>query len=285
MLWTGEVPPPVKAKGKGGHLPDLAALMVMGGLSGRNGETVKELAADLRVLDGRAVVVNLLKGRRNKARTRQTIHWDVGRGSSRVHTPGGWFPLLNELAEPGRAFSGSERVWSIWTGDTAGGPEDFKAARCAAKGHIDPFSQTLGRQFEWNNWVSRHGLTANAPDEEAEPQSLVLTMNRPKKTAEVRSTRAVGGHLPSASRTNTPDVSFLHYLRNDPSIRDWARRSSPRPWRAPRRRPVLSGDGSWTSRWPRRPGTIPRPRPISWAQEFHDYSDPANAGVGQPVAA
>ncbi|MFF7117492.1 hypothetical protein ACFY91_35005 [Streptomyces albogriseolus] len=240
MLRTGEVPPPMKAKGNGGHLPDLAAqrdcagqvflttqdlpaLMVMGvGLSGRNGETIKELAADFRVLDGRAVAVNLLKRRRNKARTRQTVHWEVGSESSRLHTPGGWFLLLNEMAESSRVFSRSERVWSIWTGDTAGGPEDFKAARSAAKGHIDPFGLKLGRQFEWNHWVARHGLTADATDEEAEPEPLVLTMNRLKKTAEVRTTRAVGGHLPSASRTNTPDVSFLHYLRNDPTIRDWA---------------------------------------------------------------
>ncbi|MFC6061459.1 hypothetical protein [Streptomyces ochraceiscleroticus] len=240
MLQTGEVPPPPRAKGFAGSLPDLAAqrdcagqvflttqdlpaLMVMGvGLSGRNGETIKELSADFRVLDGRAVAVNLLKRRRNKARTRETIHWEAGSESSRLHTPGGWFLLLNELAESSRVFSRSERVWSIWTGDTAGGPEDFKAARSAAKGHIDPFGLKLGRQFEWNKWVARHGLTADAADEAATPEPLVLTMNRLKKTAEVRTTRAVGGHLPSASRTNTPDVSFLHYLRNDPTIRDWA---------------------------------------------------------------
>ncbi|MFI0984817.1 hypothetical protein [Streptomyces exfoliatus] len=238
MLRTGEVPPPRNANG--GRLPDLAAqrdlagqvflttqdlpaLMALGvGLSARNGETIKELAAAHRVLEGRAIAVNLLKRRRNKTRTRQTIHWEVGSESSRLHTPGGWFLLLHELAESSRAFSRSKRVWSIWTGDTAGGPEDFQAARSAAKGHIDPFGLKLNRQFGWNKWVARHGLVADAADEDAEPEPLVLTMNRLKKTAEIRTTRAVGGHLPSASRTNTPDVSFLHYLRNDPTIRDWA---------------------------------------------------------------
>ncbi|MFD3612607.1 hypothetical protein ACFWXA_31985 [Streptomyces atroolivaceus] len=240
MLRTGEVPPPMKAKGNGGHLPDLAAqrdhagqvflttqdlpaLMLMGvGLSGRNGETVKELSAAHRVLDGRAVAVNLIKRRRNKTRTRKTIHWEVGSESSRLHTSGGWFLLLHEMAESSRAFSRSQRVWSIWTGDTAGGPEEFRAARSTAKGHIDPFSLKLARQFEWNKWVARHGLTADAANDDTEPEPLVLTLNRLKKTAEVRTTRAVGGHLPSVSRTNTPDVSFLHYLRNDPTIRDWA---------------------------------------------------------------
>ncbi|MFE6155516.1 hypothetical protein [Streptomyces sp. NPDC057889] len=240
MLHTGEVPPLMKVKDNGGRVPDLAtqkgiagqvflttddlsALMVMGvGLSGRNGETIKELAVTHRVLDGRAVAVNLIKRRRGKGRARETIHWEVGSESSRLHTPGGWFLLLHELAESSRVFSKSRRVWSIWTGDTSGGPEDFKAARSVAKGHIDPFALKLGRSFGWKAWVARHGLTADATDEDAEPEPLVLTMGRLKKTSEVRTTRAVGGHLPSASRTNTPDVSFLHYLRNDPLIRDWA---------------------------------------------------------------
>ncbi len=47
-------------------------------------------------------------------------------------------------------------------------------------------------------------------------------MSRLKKTVEVRTTRELGGHLPSASRTNTPDISFMHYLRNDQRIKDWA---------------------------------------------------------------
>jgi hypothetical protein len=238
MLRTGEIPALKVANS--GNLPDeaarrnharqvflttqdLPALLVMGvGLSGRNVETLKELAADHRVLEGRAVAVNLIKRRRGKTRMRGTIHWEVGSESSRLHTPGGWFLLLHELSSTSRVFSRSARVWSIWTGDTARGPEDFRAARRAAKGHIDPFGLKLNRGFEWNKWVARHRLTVDADDDETAPEPLVLTMNRLKKTAEVRTARALGGHLPSASRTNTPNVSFLHYLRNDPAIRDWA---------------------------------------------------------------
>ncbi|MFK4155741.1 hypothetical protein ACI2LV_27675 [Streptomyces fungicidicus] len=245
MLRTGEVPAPKRDRIKGSNVPDLAAqrdlagevflttqdvlpLLVLGvGLSGRNSETIKELAAEHRLLQGRAVAVNLLKRRRGKARSRETIHWETGSESSQLHTPGGWFLLLHDLAATSRNFSRSERVWSIWTGDTAGGPDDFRAARTIAKGHIDPFAIRLGRQLDIYRWVARHGLTADAStdtEEDAEAKPLKLTLGRLKKTVEVRTTRAVGGHLPSASRTNTPDVSFLHYLRNDPRIRDWADR-------------------------------------------------------------
>lgn len=38
----------------------------------------------------------------------------------------------------------------------------------------------------------------------------------------VRSTRAVGGHLPSAARSNAVGVLFTNYLRGDPIARAWA---------------------------------------------------------------
>ncbi|MFF5488576.1 hypothetical protein [Streptomyces virginiae] len=243
-LRTGEVPPPERHRIRGTNIPDLTAqkdragelflttqdlapLLVLGvGLSGRNSETLKELAADHRVLDGRAVAVNLLKRRRGKTRSRETIHWEVGSESSQLHTPGGWFLLVSELSAASRGFSRSERVWSIWAGTPSAGPEEFRAARAAANGHIDPFALRLGRQLHLSRWAAGHGLIADAATETAqgEPEPLKLTLGRLKKTVEVRTTRAVGGHLPSASRTNTPDVSFLHYLRSDPRIRNWADR-------------------------------------------------------------
>lgn len=243
MLRTGEVPASSKERVAGGCVSDpvsqrdlagqvflttqdVLPLLLLGvGLSGRNAETIKELAVDNRVLQDRAVAVNLRKRRRGKTRSRSTIHWEIGSESSQLHTPGGWFLLLHELAATSRDFSRSERVWSIWAGDV-GGSEDVRAARKATKGHIDPFAIRLGRQLQMHRWVARHGLMADAPTEAAdsEPEPLKLTTGRLKKTVEVRITRAVGGHLPSASRTNTPDVSFLHYLRNDPRIRHWADR-------------------------------------------------------------
>ncbi|MFB9904238.1 hypothetical protein [Allokutzneria oryzae] len=50
---------------------------------------------------------------------------------------------------------------------------------------------------------------------------MQLTFNRLRATVEVRTARALGGHLPSAARINTPDVLNRNYLRGDPSIRDW----------------------------------------------------------------
>ncbi len=50
----------------------------------------------------------------------------------------------------------------------------------------------------------------------------MLRLDRLKTTAEVRRAKATGGHLPSTATTNTMDVSYLHYLRNDPVIRAWA---------------------------------------------------------------
>ncbi len=236
MAATGVVPPPLRPSAVSGSVIDLAGwvakaaelflttqdllpLLVLGvGLSGRNGETIKELAPDHRVLDDRAVVVNILKRRRGKARTRETVHWEGSTKDSELRTPGGFFLLLHELASGSRAFSNSTRVWSIWTRDNFRGPKDFIGTRAAAHGHIDPFELRVSRWLEHRKWISRHGLTAD--DNSSGP--VVLSMNRLKTTVEVRRTRAVGGHLRSASRTNTPDVSFLHYLRSDPRVRDWA---------------------------------------------------------------
>lgn len=202
---------------------DIVPLLVLGvGLSGRNGETIKELGDEHRVLENRALAVNVLKRRRGKSRDRETIHWEVGRDSAQLHTPGGWFLLLHELTAPSRIFSRTSRIWAIWTGDIGPGPEYFVQARKHANGHIDPFELRLGRVMKMHEWVAQHGLTTDPASEDSVPEPLVLSMSRLKKTVEVRTTRELGGHLPSASRTNTPDVSFLHYLRNDPRIKDWA---------------------------------------------------------------
>ncbi|MDH6709892.1 hypothetical protein P3T27_006641 [Kitasatospora sp. MAA19] len=242
-LETGEVPLVHTTLAGGGQVADMAAwreaagelflttqdivpLLVLGvGLSGRNTETLKELSCEHRLLEDRAVAVNLLKRRRGKSRSRETIHWETGTDSSRLRTPGGWFLLLHELTAAGRVFSGSRRVWSIWAAHHPAGPSEALAARRAAHGHIDPFENRLGRQLDLFRWAARHGLTADEPDDADDARGvrpLKLTLGRLKKTVEVRTARTVGGHLPSASRTNTPNVSFLHYLRSDPRIRDWA---------------------------------------------------------------
>ena len=203
---------------------DLAPLLIlMVALSGRNGETIKELSVDHRVLEGRAVAVNLVKRRRGKTLSRETVHWETGGTDSRqLHTPGGLYLLLHELTRRSRRWSGASRIWSIWVNETTRGKTRERKARTG--GHIDPYDVSLQGVFypTMRQWAARHGLYADSSDDGHPP--LDITLNRLKTTVEVRITKAVGGHLPSASRTNTLDVSFLHYLRNDPRVRDWADR-------------------------------------------------------------
>ncbi|MEU1101558.1 hypothetical protein ABZ408_11365 [Streptomyces tibetensis] len=198
---------------------DLTPLLLLGvALTGRNSETIKELPAQHRVLEGRAVAVALTKRRRGKSQSRESVHWEIGTIESRqLHTPGGFYLLLHDLMRRGRRLTGDTRVWSIWAG-IAGRPADDPAGqgKHSSLGHIDPYALNLTRDLKLGRWGASHGLT----DDDGNP--LEINLNRLKTTVEVRRTRAVGGHLPSASRTNTMDVSFVHYLQGDPRIRDWA---------------------------------------------------------------
>ncbi|MBT3163099.1 hypothetical protein HTV80_08265 [Streptomyces sp. Vc74B-19] len=197
--------------------PDLVPLIVLGiGLTGRNAETIKELPTEHRVVEDRAVAVTLIKRRRSKGNNRDTVHWEIGTAESRqLHTPGGYYLLLHDLTRRGRRLSGGQRIWSIWAGAAGRRGADWET-KSAANGHIDPFAARLNRSLRLNRWSQSHELT----DDSGQP--LALNLNRLKTTVEVRTTKAVGGHLPSASRTNTLDVSFAHYLQGDPRIREWA---------------------------------------------------------------
>jgi hypothetical protein len=203
---------------------DLTPLMIlMVGLSGRNGETIKELPAAHRLLEGRAVAVNLVKRRRGKSLSRETVHWETGGTASRqLHTPGGLYLLLHELTGRSRRWSGTTQLWSVWLHERLAGTT--RELKLRTGGHIYPYTVTLGRGYypSLQQWAARHGLHADDPGDHRRP--LEISLNRLKTTVEVRITKAVGGHLPSATRTNSLDVSFLHYLRNDPRIRDWADR-------------------------------------------------------------
>ncbi|MFB7475574.1 hypothetical protein [Kitasatospora sp. NPDC056184] len=196
---------------------DLAPLFVLGvGLTGRNAETIKDLAADHRVLENQAVAVALTKRRRGKNKTRETVHWETGGSDSRqLHTPGGYYLLLQQLTARSRRFSASTRIWSIWAG-SSGRPGPNWALKAASAGHLDPFADRLSRNLYLRQLAERHNLM----DDNGKP--LEISGNRIKTTVEVRTTKAMGGHLPSASRTNTLDVSFANYLRGDPVVREWA---------------------------------------------------------------
>jgi hypothetical protein len=189
---------------------DLPPLVVLGvAVSGRNGETIKELPAEHRLLEDRAVQLQVVKRRRGAGRWFDDVVWEIGPPSRQLHTPGGFYLLLLELTARSRAFSGSTTAWSVWFN---GGVHDG----FAGGGHADPFAAMLSRGLELGRWARRCGLT----DEDGAP--LELTLNRLKTTVERRTTRAVGGHLPSAVRTNTQDVLFTSYLAGDPTVRDWA---------------------------------------------------------------
>jgi hypothetical protein len=51
---------------------------------------------------------------------------------------------------------------------------------------------------------------------------LQVSFNRIKTSMEVRRTKRMGGHLPSAARSNSMPVLFRNYLSGDPVITAWA---------------------------------------------------------------
>ncbi len=215
---------------------DLIPLLVLAvALSGRNAETVKELPAAHRVLDGRAVAVGIIKRRRGKALSRQSVHWEIGPESRQLHTPGGLYLLVHELTRWSRTISGTGSLWSVWSG------------RGGVNGHAAPFASSLTRSLDLSGWAAARGLTADAPGG-GEPGPLVLRLDRLKTAAEARRAKATGGHLPSTATTNTMDVSYLPLPAQRPRHPGMGRgHHRRRPSRRRRQRPRL-------------PAARPRPR-------------------------
>ena len=192
-------------------LRDVVPLMVLAViLTGRNVETLKELPVQHRPLEDKAVEVTVVKRRRGAGRWHDQATWEIGPPSRRLHTPGGFYLLLCRLTESSRAFSGSKTVWSVWrNGHRAG------VAGTAAE-HWDPFSDKLRTQLGLCDWAARHDLRGD------DGRRLKLDMNRLRTSVEVRRTRQMGGHLPSAARTNTMQTLWSSYLRGDPAVTEWA---------------------------------------------------------------
>jgi hypothetical protein len=181
---------------------DLGPLLTLAvGLSGRNAESIKELSATHEVLEDKAVRVELVKRRRGPSGMFDTVHWEIGTASQQLHTPGGFYLLLAEMTRLSRSFSRTSSLWSIWHGDNH---------------HIAPFDAGLHRGYATGRWRTGHPLL----DDDGQP--LTITLPRLKKTVDVRTTRATGGHLPSSVRSNTMPVLFSNYLRGDSTVRDWA---------------------------------------------------------------
>ena len=187
-------------------LPPLLVLMVA--LSGRNGETVKELPAAHRLLDGKAVEVTVTKRRRGPGHWSGQAVWETGPPDRRLHTPGGCYLMIAELTARSREITGSPSLWLVWRNGQHGVSGTAE--------HHDPFASRLGDLLPLNAWARRHGLLGD------DGNPLAVRLGRLRTSAEVRRTRQLGGHLPSAARTNTMQVLWNSYLRADPAVTAWA---------------------------------------------------------------
>jgi hypothetical protein len=98
------------------------------------------------------------------------------------------------------------------TAGVAGAAEHFDPAGARLAWNVDPAAWSAGRP---------RPVLADAAGGEA-PGVLVLNFQRLRKSIEVRRTKQMGGHLPSAAQTNTYPVLFADYLRGDPTARAWA---------------------------------------------------------------
>lgn len=189
---------------------DLIPLIVLGVIvTGRNTETVKELPVEHRILDGRAVTLEITKRRHGAGNWYEEVTWDIGRDSERLKSAGGYYLFCERLTRRGRQFSNSPVIWSIWTNGKKNGKN-------ATAGHTNPFAATLGLKVPLHHWVRSRPELRKLPD-------FVLDMNRLKTTLDRINTRAAGGHLPSSTRSNTQDVLFRNYLAGDPDVGDWAK--------------------------------------------------------------
>ncbi|GAA4442563.1 hypothetical protein [Phytohabitans houttuyneae] len=190
-------------------------LVLLVGVTGRNIETIKELPAEHRVLDGQAVELRVVKRRRGPGNWTSSVTWEIGPPHRQLHTPGGLYLLLHRLTARSRSFSDTPSAWPIWR-------HGRQAHVDGVAEHFDPFARELdGLRFKNTRWVAEQGLLAD-PGPDGEPRRFPLSFPRLRTSIEVRRTKQMGGHLPSAARTNTFPVLFRHYLRGDPIVTSWA---------------------------------------------------------------
>ena len=191
-----------------------ALLILLVALTGRNAEVLKELPHEHRVIEDRAVEVQVIKRRHGAQRWHDTVTWEIGPPHRELHTPGGLYLLLHRLMARSRTISGAESIWSVWRhAQTASGAGTAE--------HHDPYAAKLNGALRLKAWGSRHELLEDQAGEQ-NPQPLQIDLRRLRTSVEVRRTRALGGHLPSAARSHTTGVLFESYLRGDPTTREWA---------------------------------------------------------------
>jgi hypothetical protein len=189
-------------------------LVLLAALTGRNSETLKELPTEHRILGGVAVELRLIKRRHGARRWFDTVSWEIGPPHRELHTPGGLYLLLHRLMTRSRSWSGSRSLWSVWCNadrDLGGLHE-----------HRDPFAATLHAGLNLPRWAKSHDLRADPTADHPDGARLPVKITRIRTSVEVRRTRATGGHLPSAARSNTVGVLFTNYLRGDATAQAWA---------------------------------------------------------------
>lgn len=190
---------------------DLTPLMVlMVSTSGRNSESIKELPLEHRIRSDGLVAIAVVKRRGSQTEQENLDLWQVGTGSRELLRTGSLYQAVLDLTQLTRRHSGSDRLFTVWTNPHR------KSARSRDGGGFH-FAWETGLDaapLELKKWVARHGLT-----EDGEP--LKLTFNRVRTSVEVRRTRSLGGHLPSAARTNSQEVLYESYLLPDPHVEDW----------------------------------------------------------------
>lgn len=196
---------------------DLTPLLVLlVAMTGWNIEVIKDLPAQHRIIDGLAVEVEVTKRRRGAGRWHQTATWEIGPPRKELTTPGGVYLLLHRLMAPARELIDEQSsFWAVWYHHGPG----------VGEGCRSPFAAALDASLRHQRWVSEQGIKADPAIGDAAEKSplLRLDFNRLKTSVDVRRTRQMGGHLPSAARTNTTRVLFSNYLAGDHSTVDWAR--------------------------------------------------------------
>lgn len=131
-------------------------LVLLGATTGRNPETLKELPAEHRILDDRAVELRVTKRRHGPQRWVDTVTWEIGPPHRALHTPGGLYLLLHRLMARGRVFRVSENtsqavsqsIWSIWRNARTGGLAGIHE-------HQDPYAASLSTSINFTQWARR----------------------------------------------------------------------------------------------------------------------------------
>lgn len=125
--------------------------------------------------------------------------------------------MVQRLTRLSRRFSEAEHLWAVWRNghrsNTMGTTEE----------HLDAFADKLIPTYPPAHWsAAQEDLWADPVPGQTERTRLQLNTMRLRKSIEVRRTRQMGGHLPSAARSNSYPVLFSSYLSGDATTRQWA---------------------------------------------------------------